>query len=182
MKMPSSERNVRDQNVASIETVRDGARQMADVTRQAGEATQETIRIAVDAASRVFQSSADQVARSFGLSGEHGEDLAQQATKNLEAVTACSAILVRGFQDISREWLGLVQHGLQKNIEGVQALTSCRNVQDVVAAQTELVRENIQQMVNNSRQIAESSVRVANEAAQTLRGQKSGSHRLHRAA
>jgi phasin family protein len=74
------------------------------------------------------------------------------------------------------------QHGFQKNIEGVQALASCRNVQDVVAAQTELVRDNIQQMVNNGRQIAESSVRVADEAAQTLRGRKSGSHRLHNAA
>jgi len=89
---------------------------------------------------------------------------------------------VRGFQEISREWLGLVQHGFQKNIEGVQALASCRNVQDVVAAQTELVRDNIQQIVDNSRQIAESSVRVADEAAQTLTGKKSGSHRLHRAA
>jgi len=180
--MAASEKNVRDQNAASIESARDGARQMADMTKQAAEATQETIRTAMHAATRAFQSSADQFARSFGLSGEQGQDLAHQSRQNVEAITECSAILVRGFQEISREWLGLVQHGLQKNIEGVQALASCRSVQDVVAAQTELVRDNIQQIVDNSRQIAESSVRVADEAAQTLTGKKSSSHRLHRAA
>ena len=148
--MAASEKNVRDQNAASIESARDGARQIADMTRQAAEATQETIRTAVSTASRAFQSSADQFARSFGLSGEQGQHLAHQSRQNVEAITECSAILMRGFQDISREWLALVQHGLQKNIEGVQALASCRNLQDVVAAQTELVRDNIQQIVNNA--------------------------------
>ena len=109
--MAVSGRNIRDQNGASLESARDGAHHIVDVARQAAEATQETIRTAVDTASRAFQSSADQIARSLGVSGENGEDLARQATQNLEAMTACSAILMRGFQEISREWLGFVQHG-----------------------------------------------------------------------
>jgi phasin family protein len=156
---------------------------VADVTRQAAETTQETIRTAVDTASRAFQSSAEQIARSFGISGEQGEDLARKSTDNLEAITECSAVLVRGFQEISREWLSLAQHRLQKNIEGVQSLASCQSVQDVVAVQTGLLRDNIQQVVENSRQIAEASMKVADEAAQTLTGpKKGGSHRIRRAA
>jgi phasin family protein len=175
--MAVSAKSIREQNLASIETAREGARQVADVTRQAAEVTQETIRTAVDTASRAFQGSAEQITRSFGLSDRQGEDLARQATHNIEAMTECSAVLVRGFQEISREWLSLAQHRLQRNLEGVQAIASCQNVQDVVAAQTELVRDNIKQIVENSRQIAESSVRVAEEAAQTFTGKKNSSHR-----
>ena len=179
----SAKTNMRDQNEASVEAARDGVRQVADVTRQAAEATQETIRTAMETATRAFQSSADQFTRSFGLSGEQGQDLARQSRQNVEAITECSAILVRGFQEISREWMSLAQHRLQKNLEGVQALASCQTVQDVVVAQTELVRDNFQQIVENSRQIAETSVKVADEAAQTLTGpKKSTPPRLHRAA
>jgi len=182
--MPALAKNsIRDQNVASIEAAREGARHVADVTRQAAETTQEAIRTAMDTASQAFQSSADQLVRSFGVSGEQGEDLAQQSRRNLEAITECNALLVRGFQEISREWLSLAQHRVQKNLEGVQALASCRTVRDAVAAQTELVRENIREMVENSRQIAETSAKVANEAAQTLTSaqKKRGSSRLNRA-
>jgi phasin family protein len=164
--MAVSAKSIREQNLASIETAREGARQVADVTRQAAEVTQETIRTAVDTASRAFQGSAEQITRSD-----------RQATHNIEAMTECSAVLVRGFQEISREWLSLAQHRLQRNLEGVQAIASCQNVQDLVAAQTELVRDNIKQIVENSRQIAESSVRVAEEAAQTFTGKKNSSHR-----
>ena len=180
--MPASAKNLRDQNLASIESAREGARQVADATRQAAETTQETIRTAIDTASRTIQSSTEQIARSFGLSGQQGEELARQSTRNLEAITECGAILMRGFQEISREWLSLAQHRLQKNLEGVQTLASCQTVQDVIAVQTELVRDNVQQIVENSRQIAETSVRVAEEAAQTLTEPKKGGARLHRAA
>ena len=145
---------------------------------------QEAIRTAVDTASRAFQSSADQMARSFGLSGEQGEALAEQSKRNIEAITECGAILMRGFGEITREWLNLAQHRVQRNLEGVQTLAGCRSVQDVVAAQTELVRENIREMVDSSRRIAETSVKVADEAAQTLTDAHGtrGSRRLNQAA
>ena len=94
------------------------------------------VRTAVDTASRAFQSSAEQIARSFGISGEQGDDLARQSSDSLEAITECGAVLARGFQEISRQWMNLAQHRLQKNLEGVQALASCQSVQDVVAVQT----------------------------------------------
>ena len=180
----SSKSNIRDQNVASLEATREGARQLADVTRQSAETTQEAMRTALDTASQAFQSSADQFARSFGLSGEPAEALAEQSKRNIEAITECGAILMRGFGEITREWLNLAQHRVQKNVEGIQAIAACRSVQGLVAAQTELVRENIREMVDSSRQIAETSVKVADEAGRTLADaqRKSGSRRLYRAA
>ena len=99
---------------------------------------------------------------------QEGAEFAQQSTRNIEAVTQCSAVWMRGFQEISGEWLGLAQHRFQRNLEGLQALASCRTAQEVVAAQTDLVRENIQEVVEKSRRIAEVSMTVADEAAQTL--------------
>ncbi len=181
--MPASTKDIRERNLESIESAREGARQLADTTRQAAQATQETVRAAIDTASQTFQRSADQLARSFGFSGQQGEELARQSTRNLEAMTECGTILLRGLQEISREWIGLAQHRLQKNLDGMQALTACQTVQDLVATQTELVRDNMQEIVENSRHIAEKSVAVANEAAQTLtRSKKSGPRRLPHAA
>jgi phasin family protein len=180
--MQSSTKDIRERNLESIESAREGARQLADTARQAAEATQDTVRAAIDTASQTFQRSADQMARSFGFSGPQGEDLARQSTRNLEAMTECGAILLRGMQEISREWISLAQHRLQKNLDSMQALSACRNLQDLVATQTELVRDNMREIVDNSRHIAEKSVEVANEAAQTLtRSKKSGPRRLHAA-
>jgi phasin family protein len=181
--------SIRDQNIASMEAARDGARQAAEgtrvvteATRQAAETAQETISNAMDAASRVLQGSADQVARSFGLSDDRGEDLARQATRNLEAIAECGGVLMRGFQEISREWLSLARHRMQRNLDGLQALAACRTLQDAVAAQTELARDNIREMAENTRQIAETSAKVAQEAVQTLAGsqRRKGSGRLSR--
>jgi len=181
--MASSTKDIRERNIESIESAREGARQLADTARQAAEATQETVRAALDTASQTFQRSADQFARSFGFSGQQGEELARQSTRNLEAMTECSTILMRGFQEISREWISLAQRRVQKNLENINTLAACQTVQDLVATQTELVRDNMQEIVDNSRHLAEKSVEVANEAAQTLtRPKKSASGRLQHAA
>ena len=166
--MTNAARNIREQNLASIASAREGAQQAAELTRQAAAVTQETIQTAVEAAARTFQNSTEQIGQAFGVSGQEGAEFAQQSTRNIEAVTQCSAVWMRGFQEISGEWLGLAQHRFQRNLEGLQALASCRTAQEVVAAQTDLVRENIQEVVEKSRRIAEVSMTVADEAAQTL--------------
>jgi phasin family protein len=181
--VPASARNIRDQNLGALDSAREMARQVAAAGSQAAETTQEAIRSAVDTASRTLQGSAEQFSRSFGFSGQQGEQLARESTRNLEAISECGAVLLRGFQELSREWLNLCQQRFQKNFEAVQVLASCQTMQDVMTAQTELVRRNVQEMIENTRQIAETSANVAQEAAATLTSKrKSGSPRLHRAA
>ena len=86
-----------------------------DATRKIDEAT------GADGVRRV----ADEFGRVFGLTGQN-EDLTRQATQNLEAITQTGSVLARGFQELSREWLDLVQERFQKNAEGVTRLAQCR--------------------------------------------------------
>jgi hypothetical protein len=71
----------------------------------------------IQAAQRV----ANEFGRVFGVDGQN-EDLTRQATQNLEVITETGSILMRGFQDVSREWLELTQERLRKNAEGMTKL------------------------------------------------------------
>jgi len=55
-----------------------------------------------------------------------------------------------------------------KNTERLARLAQCRNLQDLAAVQTELARENLHEMIDNSRRIAQRSMEVASEAARTI--------------
>ena len=57
-----------------------------------------------------------------------------------------------------------------------------RSVQDLVAAQSELVRDNLQQLLDATRRIAEVSLRFAEEATRTIEAEDKRNSRHRRAA
>jgi phasin family protein len=148
------------------------------VGREAASETEDAAQAGVQGLRRV----ADEFGRVFGFAGQ-SEDLARQATQNLGAITEAGSVLMRGFQDVSREWVALAQERLQSNAEGLAKLAQCRSLPDLAAVQSELVRENLQQMIENSRRVAEHSIQVANEAARTIAAEtEKAARRLPRAA
>ena len=110
----------------------------------------------------------DQVTKAYGFSGENREELTQQVSQNLEAISEAGALLTRGFQDVSRTWFDLMQESLQKNLDGFNALARCRSVPDFLAVQSDLIRKNLEQTIQGTRRIAEVSTRMADEANQTV--------------
>ena len=132
---------------------------------RAGDAARESVRIVSENTQRV----ADQAVQFFGFGGESGQELARQSTQNLQAVIQATTVLTRGFRDVSQECLQVMQEQLQRNVDGFTALLRCRSVPEVVAAQSEFVRNSLEQTVEGTRRLAEVSTRVANEASQTLR-------------
>jgi phasin family protein len=142
-------------------------------TRAAADAGREGLRIA----SETSQLLTDRAAQLFGFAGDRGQELSRQSSQNLEIVTEASAVLMRGFQDISQEVIGLVQERAQRNLEGLAALTRCRSLQDFLAAQSEFARTSLEQTVESTRRLAEVSTRVASEASRTLSTQADRSGR-----
>src|SRR3954447_765539 len=112
----------------------------------------------------------NQFARTLGFSGEEGERLARQSGQNMEAITKFGTVLTQACQDTSREWYGLAQKQLQRNLEGLSHLAHCRSVQDFAAVQSGLVRESLQHMVEDSRLIAEISLKAVNDASKAVAG------------
>src|SRR4051794_19747160 len=79
--------------------------------------------------------------------------------------------LVQGAQEVSQEMFGLVQEQLTKRVDGLNRIAGCRSVRAFVAAQSELMRDNVQLVIDTNRRIAALSVRIADEAAGALSAQ-----------
>src|SRR3954469_13189280 len=147
---------------------RAGIEKLADFRQRATDGAWKSMESGVEAASQGFQDASNQFARTLGFSGEEGERLARQSGQNVEAITKFGTVLTQACQDTSREWYGLAQKQLQRNLEGLSKLAQCRSVQDFAAVQSNLVRESLQSMVEDSRSIAELSLKAVNDASKAL--------------
>ena len=161
---------------------------MARNNHQESETARAGVREATDRAEDVRKTgmqSAQRVAEEFGRVlgvGGQNEDLTRQATENLAAITETGSVLMRGFQDVSREWLELTRERLRRNAEGMTKLTQCRTLPDLAAVQSDLARDNLNQIIDLTRRIAERSMQVADEAAKTITAETGKGGRYPRAA
>jgi len=147
---------------------------LADFRQRATEDVWKSMKSRVDAASQGSQNASDQFARTLGFSGEEGERLARQSGQDAEAITKFGTVLTQAYQDTSRDWYGLAQRQLQRNLEGLSKLAHCRSVQEFATVQSGLIRESLQHMVEDSRSIAEISLRAVNDASKALAGPAQG--------
>jgi hypothetical protein len=63
--------------------------------------------------------------------------------------------------------LVLAQNRAERNMERLEALTNCRSVQDLIAAQIDLVRDHLEHLLQTTKRVAEVSTRMVDEAVQT---------------
>src|SRR3954464_9764637 len=143
---------------------------LADFRQRATDGAWTSMESGVEAASQGFQDASNQFARTLGFSGEEGERLARQSGQNVEAITKFGTVLTQACQDTSREWYGLSQKQLERNLEGLSKLAQCRSVQDFTAVQSGLVRESLQHMVEDTRAIVEISLKAVNDASKAVAG------------
>jgi hypothetical protein len=80
-------------------------------------------------------------------------------------------------QDASGECLEMIQERLQKNLDGLNALARCRTLPEFLAAQSSLLRDNLELTLTNSRRLAELSTQVAGRATQTVTAESEQSAR-----
>ena len=150
------------------------ARAGADVTRRGAEVVRDTFQTGLNTASESFQRMADQFTNVLGFNGPQAEELARRSSQNIQAVTEAGSVLARGAQEISQEVFGLIQERVRKNADAVNQIARVRSVQDLVAVQSDLARDNLQQVIDATRRIAETSLRIADEAAGIIQAQAEG--------
>ena len=153
------------------ETIQRVTEDVADTVRAGVEGAQIMVRTMQEAVQNSFGAVSDMARRStaqpmqiFNPSGGDAQDLAGQAAEHLRAVAQSSTALARGVQDVSREVFELSQKRLQTNLEGLNQLARCRSLADLIAAQSSLFRENLEQTLNNSRRLSEMTIQVVDEA------------------
>ena len=184
--MPASHRDTDEKINRATEAARAATRTTADETASASqhvtrasaeiaerstETVQQIVQSGLEMATQAAERSVEQFAHTFGFSGEEAEEAARQSAQNIEAVAEASTVLAQGFQEISREWASLVQNRFKRNLDGFDKLLRCRTTPDFIAVQSDLMRENLELLVHNSRRLAEMSVQVADQAAQKIAAQ-----------
>jgi len=148
------------------------ARAGADVARRSTETARDALQASLNTAAQSFRRMTDQFTQVLGFSGPQAEELARRTSENVQAVTQASTVLARGTQEVSQEVFGLVQNRLAKNIDAVSRIAGVRSVQALVTAQSDLMRDNLQLVIDTNRRIAELSVRIADEAAEAIQAQE----------
>jgi hypothetical protein len=129
---------------------------------------QEAVQKSLSTASELARLTTDQTMQFFNPGKRDAQSLGDETSRNLQAVAQAGTVLARGVQDVSREWFELSQKRLQMNLDGLSSLARCRSVPDFVAVQTSLIRDNLEQTLDNSRRMAELTQQLADKASRTV--------------
>lgn len=145
----------------------------SDIARRATETTRDTLESGLNSTVQGLKHVTDQFTQVLGFAGPQAEEMVRRSAQNMEAVSQAGTVLAKGTQEISREWFGLMQERLAKNLDAMNRLAGCRTFQDFVTVQSDIMRDRLGQTVEGSRRIAEVSMRVADEAARVIQSQTS---------
>ena len=168
------------------ETSRKAADQAAQTSRTAAEAAERTARSGADAAQRttermkqtwrdssetagrIAERSMEQFSKAFGMTSDAARETLQQSSGNTQAMLESTTIIADGLQHISGEWMRFAQQGIEQNMRRLEQLQACRSVQDLMALQTQTIREHMESLLETARRTAEHSTRMAEQASERI--------------
>ena len=141
---------------------------MANFASDASNDARKAVQDGMGAAADGFRRASDQLTRIYGFDGEEGQRLAKRVTLNMDAVRACNAIVIHAFQGSTRDWFSLAQSQYQRNLSAFGKLSQARSVQDYLAIQSDLIRDSMQHLVEESGAMVQHSAQAVRDATQSI--------------
>jgi hypothetical protein len=140
----------------------------ADMVQRNTETVQQAWETGSKMAGQLTERSMERFARAFGVTGESAQQATEASSRNLESIVHSATILAGGLQSISREWLDFARKRVEQNMHRFDALATSRTPQEILAAQSDLMRDNLEDFVQSTRRVAEISMQMADEAARRM--------------
>ena len=144
------------------------ARASADMVQRNTEAAQHAWEAGSKMASELMEQSMQRFARTFGIAGDNAQQATQQSARNVESIVQSGTIIAGGMQSISRELIDFTRKRMEQNLQIADAVMASRTPQEFIAAQSNLVRDNLEDFVRSMRRIAEISIDMAEEASRRM--------------
>jgi phasin family protein len=154
---------------AAAEAGEEVARAGADMLKQNVETLQNTWRSGLEAATSVMGRSSEQFGRTLGLSGEGATEATERSARNAQTLLYSGTAAARVMGGMSQEYFQMVRHQVEKNMDHMNELWSCRTPQDFAAVQSDMVRETVETALESSRRIADMSLNMADEAGKQIK-------------
>lgn len=154
---------------AAAETGKDVARAGADLLKQNAETLRNACRIGLDMATSVMGQSTEQFGRTLGLSGEGVQHATERSARNAQTILYTGTAAAKVMSGMSQEYFHLVQHQVEKNMDHMNQLWSCRTPQDIAAVQSDIARETIEMALECSRRIADMSLKMTEDTGRHIK-------------
>jgi hypothetical protein len=172
--MPSTRQHMRKEPQGTTRRIADDisrtARTLADVTERAVHASADMVRLNANAVQQAWQSgnelatrSTEQFGRALGITGEDAQNARQQSLQNFEVVVQSNTALAQAMQKISLESFEFARKRMVHNLEWFDTLLRCRTLQEFAAVQSDFARDNLEDLLQTSRRMAEFAIRTTDE-------------------
>jgi hypothetical protein len=144
------------------------ARAGAGMVQRNAETVQEVWESGSKMAGQLTERSMERFARAFGMTGEGAQQATEQSARNLESIVQSGTIFAGGWQSISREWFDFARKRLEQNMHRLDDMATWRTPQELMAAHSDLMRDNLEDFVQRTRRVAEISIQMADEAVRRI--------------
>ena len=151
----------------TAEATRDASRASAEILRTQFATAEQALRTGVESSARGLEGLTQGLTRVFGVTGPNPE-LAARSAENVRAVSEASTALAKGAQETSRSLFELAQKTMTSNVEAFSRFAGCRSAHEVIALQSELLRTNLQQLIESSEAMARASTDAIHSAARAI--------------
>jgi phasin family protein len=139
-------------------------RTSAEMMQQNAETIRRILQSGLQIVSQMGGRSAEEFGRVFGVPGDEVRQAHEQSSRNVDAIVETSSVLTQGMDSISREWFEFARKRVEQNLSHLNDLARCRTPHHFAAVQSEMLRDNIEDLLQSTRRVAEISARLAEEA------------------